>query len=107
MDKLDRFQSRFVKIYGFGWWYLEIILADAGTQFTFVESKEECQTRDVHLTLAATDYQYMNRQVKVTWITLRTISHSLMVHARVLEAYNNLDLIYTANHISWYYQSKT
>ena len=30
MDKLDMFQSRFIKIEGFGWWDLEIISADAG-----------------------------------------------------------------------------
>ena len=34
MDKLDMFQSRFGKIDKFGWWDLEIISADAGTQFT-------------------------------------------------------------------------
>ena len=34
MDKLDMFQSRFGKIDQFGWWDLEIISADAGTQFT-------------------------------------------------------------------------
>ena len=42
MDKLDMFQSRFGKIDQFGWWYLEIISADAGTQFTLTEFKEEC-----------------------------------------------------------------
>ena len=31
MEKLDMFQSRSGKIYEFGWWYLEIISADAGT----------------------------------------------------------------------------
>ena len=34
MDKLDMFQSRFEEIGQFGWWGLERILADAGTQFT-------------------------------------------------------------------------
>ena len=34
MDKLDIFQSIFGKIDQFGWWDLEIISADAGTQFT-------------------------------------------------------------------------
>ena len=34
MDKLDMFQSRFGKIDQFGWWDLERISADAGTQFT-------------------------------------------------------------------------
>ena len=40
MDKLDMFQSRFGKIYQFGWWDLERISADAGTQFTLTEFKE-------------------------------------------------------------------
>ena len=42
MDKLEIFQSRFGKIEESGCWYLEIILADAGTQFTSTELKEEC-----------------------------------------------------------------
>ena len=42
MDKLDMFQSRFGKIEQFGWWDLEIISADAGTQFTLTEFKDEC-----------------------------------------------------------------
>ena len=40
MDKLDMFQSRFGKIDQFGWWDLERILVDAGTQFTSTEFKE-------------------------------------------------------------------
>ena len=47
MDKLDMFQSIFGKIDQFGWWYLEIISADAGTKFTSTEFKDECQTREV------------------------------------------------------------
>ena len=43
--KLDMFQSRFGKIYQFGWWDLERISPDASTQFTSMEFKEECQTR--------------------------------------------------------------
>ena len=53
MDKLDMFQSRFGQIDQFGWWDLERISADAGTQFTSTEFKDECQTRGVRLTLAA------------------------------------------------------
>ena len=34
MDKLDMFQSIFGKIEELGWWDLERISADAGTQFT-------------------------------------------------------------------------
>ena len=40
----------------------------------------------------------MNGQVEVTWGTLRTIAHSLMVHARVTEAYIHFALIYTTYH---------
>ena len=57
MDKLDMFQSRFGKIDQFGWWDLERISADAGTQFTLTEFKKECQTCRVHLTLAAPEHQ--------------------------------------------------
>ena len=61
MDKLDMFQSIFRKIDQFGWWDLERISADAGTQFTSTEFKEDCQSRRVHLTLAAMEHQDMNR----------------------------------------------
>ena len=57
MDKLYMFQSRFGKIDEFGWWDLEGISADAGTQFTSTEFKDECQTRGVSLTLAAPEHQ--------------------------------------------------
>ena len=50
--------------------------------------------------LAAPEHQEMNVQVKVTWRTLCTIAHFLMVHARVLEAYIHFELMYTADHIS-------
>ena len=35
------FQSRFGKIDEFGWWYLERISEDSGTQFTLTDIKEE------------------------------------------------------------------
>ena len=53
MDKLDMFQSRFGKIDQFGWWDLERISEDAGTQFTSTEFKDECQTRGVCFMLEA------------------------------------------------------
>ena len=81
------FQSIFGKIDEFGWWDLERISEDAGTQFTSTEFKEECQTRGVCLMLEAPEHQEMNGQVEVTRRILRTVAHSLMVHARVLEAY--------------------
>ena len=99
MDKLDMFQYRSGKLDYFGWWDLEIISADAGTQFTSTEFKEEFQTRGVHLAIAASKNQEMNRQVKVTRRTLRTIVHSLMVHTRVSEAYIHFALMYTIDHI--------
>ena len=87
MEKLDMFQSRFGKIDQFGSWYLERISEDAGTQFTLMEFKEECQTRKVRLTLGTPEHQEMNGQVEVTWRTLHTVAHALMVHARVTEVY--------------------
>ena len=41
----------------------------------------------------------MNGQVEVIWITLRTIAHSRMVHARVLEGYIHFELMHTEDHI--------
>ena len=87
MDNLDIFQSIFGKIDKFGLWDLKIISADAESQFTSTEFKEECQTRRVHLTLADPEHQEMNGQVKVAWRTFHTIVHSLMVHAIVYEEY--------------------
>ena len=46
MDKFDMFQSRDRQIDQFGWWDLEIISSDAGTQFTSTDFKEECQLAD-------------------------------------------------------------
>ena len=40
MDKLDIFHSRFREIDQIGWWDLERISADAGTQFTSTKFKE-------------------------------------------------------------------
>ena len=78
---------------------MERISADAGTQFTSTKFKEECQIRGVHLTLASPKHQEMNGQVEVTWRTLSTIVHSLMVHARVPENYIHFALMYTTDHI--------
>ena len=63
MDKLYMFQARFGKIDEFGWWYLEIISADAGTHFTSTEFQAEYQTHCVRITLAAPEHQEINRQV--------------------------------------------
>ena len=83
----------------FGWWDSERISADAGTQFTLTEFKDECQTHRVCLTLAVPEHQEMNGKVEVTWRTLRTVAHYLMVHARVPEVYVHFALMYTTDHI--------
>ena len=41
----------------------------------------------------------MNGQVEVTWRTLRTVVHALMVHDRVPEVYVHFALMYTTYHI--------
>ena len=51
------------------------------------------------MALAAPEHQEMNRHVEVTWRTLRTIAHPLIVHARVSEAYIHFALMYTTDHI--------
>ena len=80
MDKLDMFQSRFGKIHQFGWWDLEIISADTGTQFTSTEFKEECQTRGVCLTLKAPKHQEMNATFSMS---LQLVRSSLDVQVPV------------------------
>ena len=86
MDKLDLFQSRFGKLDKFRLWDLEIISADVESQFTSTEFKEELQTHGFHLKLAALEHQEINGQVELAWITLCTIAHANMVHARASEA---------------------
>ena len=41
----------------------------------------------------------MNGKVEVTWRTLCTVAHAIMVHARVLEVYVHFALMYTTDHI--------
>ena len=55
-DKLDMLQSRFGKIDEFGWWDSEIISANVGKQLTYMEFKQEHQTRGVHLELGAPEH---------------------------------------------------
>ena len=51
------------------------------------------------MTLAAPEHHEMKGQVKVTWRTLRTVAHSLMVHDRVSESYIHFALMYTTDQI--------
>ena len=61
---------------------MERIQTDAGTQFISKEFQEGLSVHIVQLSLAAPDHQEINSQVKVTWVTLRTITHSIMAHVR-------------------------
>ena len=49
------------------------------------------------LTLAAPEHQEMNIRVEVTWRTMHTEAHSIMVHTRVSEAYIHFALMYTTD----------
>ena len=49
--------------------------------------------------LVSPEHQEMNGQVEVTWITLRTVAHSLMLHALVPEVCVHFALMYTTDHI--------
>ena len=99
MENLDMFQARFGKVDEFGWWDLEIIHTEYGSQFTFKEFQASLYVRVVRLELAASDHQEMNGQAEVTWRTLRTIAHSTMVHALVSYEYMHFSLMYMTDHI--------
>ena len=47
----------------------------------------------------APDQQEINVQVEATWQILRTITHSIMVHARVSDKYIHLALMYLTDNI--------
>ena len=75
MDKQDMFQARFGKVDEFGWWDMEIIQTDSGTQFTSKEFQEGLSARELYIALEQPDHQETNGQVEVTWRTLQTIAH--------------------------------
>ena len=83
MDKLDMFQSRFLKVDEFVWWNMGRIQTDAGTQFTSNDFEEGLSVHGVQIALVSPDNQEMNGQVEVTWQKLRTITYSIMVHTQV------------------------
>ena len=60
MDKLYMFQARSGKPDEFGWWYMERIQTDSGTQFTSKEFQEGFSVRGVRLELAEPYHQEMN-----------------------------------------------
>ena len=69
------FQARFGKVDEFGWWDMERIQTDAGTQFNAKQFQEGISVSVIRLELAEPDHKEVNVQVEVTWRTLQTISH--------------------------------
>ena len=57
MEKLDMFQDRFGKLDEFGWWCMESIKTDTGTQITSKEFQEGLFVRGVRNSLAAQNHQ--------------------------------------------------
>ena len=51
------------------------------------------------MSLAAPEHQEINRQVEVTWRTLRTVAVFLIAHYKVPEVYVHFALMYTIYHI--------
>ena len=57
VEKIDMFQARFGKVYGFGWWYMAKIQTDDDMQFTSKEFQEDIYVRGVRLALSAPDHR--------------------------------------------------
>ena len=53
----------------------------------------------MRLSLAAPEHQEQNGISEKTWHSLRTLAHSMMVHARVAEEYSHHALMYAAHHV--------
>ena len=51
MENLDMFQARFGKVDGFGWWYMERIHTNSGTQFTSKDFQEGLSVCGLRLAL--------------------------------------------------------
>ena len=66
MYKIDTFQATFGKLHEFGWWDLQRIQTDIGTQFTYKEFQEDISERGLRLALSAPDHQEMNVQIELT-----------------------------------------
>ena len=62
-ENLDMFQARFGKVDKFGWWDMERIQTDSGTQFNSKEFQEGFSVHGVRLELAVPDHKEMNGQV--------------------------------------------
>ena len=57
VNKIDRFQAIFRKVYELGWWYMNVIQTDVGTQFTSKEFQEGIYINVVQLALATPYHQ--------------------------------------------------
>ena len=57
MDKLDMFQARFGIVDKFGWWDMDVIQTDAGTQFTSRDFQEGLSVSGVWIALAVPYHQ--------------------------------------------------
>ena len=77
---------------------MEITSVDAGNQFTSTYLQDDCKKHSVWLMLEAPEYQEIYGQVKLTQRMLCTIAQSLMVHAKVLEAYIYFTFMCTEDH---------
>ena len=99
MDRLDIFLAIFVKVDKFGWWYLERIQTDAGTNFIYNQFQEGISVRGVRLNLSEPDHQEISDQVEVKCQTLQTIAHSIMVQSTVSYEYIKFALMYMTHHI--------
>ena len=68
-------------------------------QFTSKDFQEGISVHGLRPAPAAPYNQEISIQAEVTWQTLRTITHSILVHARVSEKYINFALMYTTDHL--------
>ena len=59
------FHARFEKVDEYGWWNMDIIQTDAGTQITSKDFQEGLSVHEVLLGLVALYHQEMNDQVEV------------------------------------------
>ena len=78
---------------------MERIQADAETQFTTKEFLEGLSVYVVQLALAAPNHQEIHEQVEVTCRTLRTITYSIVVRARVSDKYIHFSFMYKTDNI--------
>ena len=92
-------QVIFGKVDQFGCWDMERTQNDDGMQFTSNECWCGLSVRGLILAIAASDHQWINAQVEVTWWNFLTIVYSIIGHAQVYDEYIHCALMYTTDHI--------